>query len=480
MTSLPMTPADYIAELGLTPKHHPPLDPAFLPPAFWQRAYDQTVSVNGQGTPLILALEQPSGEISHHHTHLLPHQSPFLELNFAYVERVLKFLLWGKGGSRVYLTAPEALVKQLQATYHADGARAFDAEFLGEKIYLQSFEIIGCTEAELPAEKSNAVSAGGYLDGCRLGFDLGGSDRKAAAVQDGNVVFSEEIKWDPYFESDPDYHYAGIMESLRRAAEHLPRVDAIGGSAAGVYVDNEPRVASLFRGVPEELFAEKVRPLFKRIAAEWGVPLTVVNDGDVTALAAAQMLGEKRQGGVLGIALGTSLAAGYVSPEGHLMPWLNELAFVPVDLRTAEEGGHVDEWSGDAGTGVRYFSQQALTHLAPAAGFEFGDLPLPQQLVEVQNAMKAGDSRAEKIYRSYGVYLGYTLPHFAAHYDFRHVLALGRVLSGSGGDLILEVAQHVLRDEFPEVAEKLDFITPDETFKRHGQSIAAASLPALA
>ncbi len=475
-----MTPADLIAAQQLQPRHRPPLDPDFLAPILWQQAYGKLVEQNTQSTALTVALQQPNGETRHHRTRLLPHEEPFLALNFAFVERLLKFLLWAQGGSRIYLTAPASLVAQLQATYATGGTREFDAEFLGKKIYLEPFEIIGCSEAELPAENTKAMAAGGYLDGCRVGFDLGGSDRKAAAVQDGKVVFSEEIKWDPYFESNPNYHYDGVMESLRRAAQHLPQVDAIGGSAAGVYVEDEPRVASLFRGVPEELFADQVRPLFKRIAAEWNVPLTVVNDGDVTALAAAQMLGEQRQGGVLGLAFGTSLAAGYVSPQGHLMPWLNELAFVPVDYRNVQEGGHVDEWSGDAGTGVRYFSQQALQQLAPAAGFDFGDLPLPQQLVEVQAAMAAGDTRAESIYRSYGVYLGYTLPLFAQHYDFRHVLVLGRVLSGPGGDLILDVAKEVLRDEFPELAERLDFITPDEKFKRHGQSIAAASLPALA
>lgn len=475
-----MTSTDLLSSLEIQPQHRPPLDPDFLPPALWQQSYEKLATQQAQSTSLTIALQHSNGETQHHRTKLLPHEAPFLKINFLYVERLLKFLLWAQGGSRVFLTAPESLVAQLQASYRQGGTRAFDAEFLGDKIYLQPFEIMGCTETDLPAEKSSAVAAGGYLDGCRVGFDLGGSDRKAAAVQDGKVIFSEEIKWDPYFESDPDYHYQGVLESLRRAAEHLPHVDAIGGSAAGVYVENEPRVASLFRGVPEKLFAEKVRPLFKRIATEWNVPLTVVNDGDVTALAAAQMLEEKRKGGVLGLAFGTSLAAGYVSPEGHLMPWLNELAFVPVDYRSTEEGGHVDEWSGDAGTGVRYFSQQALKQLAPAAGFDFSDLPLPQQLVEVQNAMAADDPRAESIYRSYGVYLGYTLPLFAQHYDFRHVLVLGRVLSGKGGDLILEVAQEVLRDEFPELAKKLDFITPDEKFKRHGQSIAAASLPALA
>ena len=148
---------------------------------------------------------------------------------------------------------------------------------IGVKNNGHSIEVIGCTE--LPKKHSEARPIGRNLNGCRIGFDLGGSDRKAAAVVDGEVKFSEEIEWDPYFEPDPDYHYQGIMNSLKRAAEHLPRVDAIGGSAAGCYSHNRVTWASLFRGVEPKLFDEKVRDMFLNIGREWGVPLEVLNDG---------------------------------------------------------------------------------------------------------------------------------------------------------------------------------------------------------
>src|SRR5258706_7502535 len=103
--------------------------------------------------------------------------------------------------------------------------------------------------ASLPPERRSVASLGRHLNGCRIGFDLGGSDRKAAALIDGEVVFSEEIAWDPYFQKDPAYHLEGVHDSLQRAAAHLPRVDAIGGSAARVYLDQEVRAGSLLRGV---------------------------------------------------------------------------------------------------------------------------------------------------------------------------------------------------------------------------------------
>ena len=317
---------------------------------------------------------------------------------------------------------------------------------------------------------------GRHLDGNRIGFDLGGSDRKVAAVIDGRVVFSEETVWDPYHKPDPQYHFDGIMDSLRKAAAHLPRVDAIGGSAAGVYVNNRVRAGSLFRGVPQDLFDARVRNMFLDVRKAWNdVPFEVVNDGEVTALAGSMSLGENA---ILGIALGTSTAAGYVTPEGTITSWLDELAFVPIDYNP---GAAVDEWSGDYGVGSQYFSQQAVGRLMPVAGIDApADLGLPERLKIVQGLRAEGDSRARQIYDTIGTYLGYGVAQFASFYDLRHVLVLGRVTSGPGGDDIVRGARQVLDVEFPELAGRIAFHVPNEHDKRHGQAIAAASLPAIA
>jgi predicted NBD/HSP70 family sugar kinase len=180
---------------------------------------------------------------------------------------------------------------------------------------------------------------------------------------------------------------------------------------------------------------------------------------------------------VLGIAMGSSEAAGYVTAEGNITSWLNELAFTPVDYNL---NAPVDEWSGDSGCGVQYFSQQALGRLVPASGLEIDKgLPLPEQLVEVQHFMARGDERAVRIYETIGTYLGYTIPHYADFYDFRHLLLLGRVTTGAGGGVIVSRAKAVLGQEFPDLAGKIALQLPDEKEKRHGQAVAAASLPAL-
>jgi len=458
----------------MIPKFRPPLDPDFLPASLWNREYRARLREAGGGRPLAIALERRDGSVSVFRTAVLLHEGGHVAVNCRYIERLLKFLLWQKGGCRVTVAGEAAIADSLRAVYAPGGARAFDHEFMGERIYGCPMRIESCPYNAAPVERETAAPLGRHLDGCRIGFDLGASDRKCAAVVDGRVVFSEEVAWNPSVQSDPQYHFDGIDDSLRRAAAHLPRVDAIGGSAAGVYVGNEVRVGSLYRAVPAELFARRIRRLFFELRAAWGgAPFQVVNDGEVTALAGSMALGDNA---VLGIAMGSSLAAGFVTPEGNITSWLNELAFVPVDYR---ENAPADEWSGDRGVGVQYFSQQAVGRLLGPAGIDLPlEMPLPVKLEQVQKLAAAGDARARRIYETIGVYFGYAIATYADFYDVRNLLVLGRVLSGEGGGVVLETARHVLREEFPELAGRLRFHIPDETEKRHGQAIAAASLPA--
>lgn len=452
------------------PRCVPALDAQFRPAALATRAFRDLVRRSGQGQIVRLALEQTDGSVHHFFTEIFSDAANQHEANHQHLERITKFLLWSRGGWRIHFDGPANLAARLAAHYRDDATGKFDSEIVGERMYDHPIEVV-CTR-DIPAERAWTNALGRNLKGCRIGFDLGGSDRKAAAVIDGKVVFSEETEWNPYFQTDPQYHFDGIMDSLKKAAAHLPRVDAIGGSAAGVYVNNRVKVASLFRGVPADVFQRRVKDMFLDIQKQWQVPLDVVNDGEVTALAASMSLGVNS---VLGISLGTSTAGGWVNAEGNITTWLNELAFVPVDYHPDAPR---DEWSGDYGCGVQYFSQQCVGRLLAPAGIEApADMPLPEKLKLVQALMKQSDARARKIYQTIGVYLGYGLAHFASFYELRHVLILGRVTSGEGGDIILNGAKEVLKVEFPELAAQIAFHIPDEKDKRHGQAIAAASLP---
>jgi len=461
--------------IEVKPRIKPPLDPDFLPASLWNRSYRAAVDATGNAQGLALALKRPSGSVSVFQTRVFPHTGEYVALNECYIERLLKFLLWQKGGYHVTVAGDPAIADYLRTVYSTTGARKFDYEFMGTKVYghPMTFESMPF-DPRLTSNESGS-ELGRHLDGCRIGFDLGGSDRKCSAVIDGEVVFTEEIVWDPYFETDPEYHFQGINDTLKRAAEKLPRVDAVGGSAAGVYVDNEVRVASLFRGVAPDDFERRVRRIFFDLQKLWdNIPFVVVNDGEVTALAASMSL---EANGVLGISLGTSQAGGYVTPQGTITDWLNELAFVPIDYRP---NAPVDEWSGDGGVGAQYFSQQAVARLLPSAGIDVpADMPFAERLSTTQALMAGGDDRARKIFETIGVYLGYAIAHYADFYDLQHALILGRVTSGEGGDIIIAKATEVLNAEFPELAKSIKLHQPDEKSKRHGQAVAAASLPSI-
>jgi len=451
----------------------PPLDEGFRPAALANRGVQREVADSGAAVPLVIALERTGGAVSRFETSVFAADHPRAGANLMYAERILKFLLWQRGGWKVYVGGPKHIGDHICACYAPGGARAFDHDFMGRDVYGKPFTVVPCSPSEVPDEQETSQPLGRHLDGCRIGFDLGASDRKVSAVIDGQAVFSEEVVWEPREHADPMYHYREVMTALKTAAAKMPRVDAIGGSSAGVYIDNQVRVASLFRGVPEDRYGE-IRTLFLRIRDELGVPLEIANDGDVTALAGAMSL---EDGGVLGIAMGSSEASGYVNMEGNITGWLNEMAFAPVDYSPTAP---VDEWSEDRGVGVNYFSQQAVFRLAPRAGIENPeDGTLAAKLKFVQEKLESGHQGAAQIWQSIGVYLGYTLAHYADFYPIQHVLILGRCTSGSGGQLILDGARQVLGAEFPALASQINIQLPDEKSRRVGQSIAAASLPAI-
>jgi predicted NBD/HSP70 family sugar kinase len=443
------------------------LDPGFRP----LMAALTAARARSGGEKLSIAWERENGCVARHDLPLPPdadHHEDFYRL----AERVVKFLLWSAGGWRLLLAGPEKICARLAADYAAAGRRAFDADLM-QRVFGRPLTVERRAAADMPAAKDAALALGGHLEGCRLGFDLGASDYKICATREGEVVFSAELPWTPRDYTDPEQHYQKLNAGLQQAAAQLPRVDAIGGSTAGVVVANRIMVASLFRAVPAEKYAA-AQDIFLRLQQDWQVPVEVANDGDVTALAGALSLGVTA---ILGVAMGSSEAAGYLDRRGRLTGRLTELAFAPVDLNPAAAA---DEWSGDAGVGALYFSQQAVNKLAQRAGIVFPDAqPLPERLKDIQARMAGGDDTARKIYEAIGVYLGHAVPWYREFYDFDHLLILGRVTSGQGGEIVLEGARKILRADYPALAEQVNVFMPDEKARRVGQSVAAASLPQL-
>ncbi|MCL2508620.1 MAG: ROK family protein [Oscillospiraceae bacterium] len=447
--------------IGISIKNVPVLDEQFIPMSLFQKEFLKKAK-----KPVSVCVERNDGLRAVYDTFIT--RENVLADRF-YIERTVKFLLWVKGGYKVTICGDDGIAAYIAEVYSETGKRAFDSRFM-TKVYGRGFEAASLPLSEKPAQMEQAKAVGGHVSGCRIGFDAGGSDRKVSAVIDGEAVYSEEVVWHPKTTADPDYHFGEIVSAFKTAAAKMPRVDAIGVSSAGIYIDNQTMVASLFLKVPPQDFDKKVRDIYIRAAKEIGdVPLSVINDGDVTALAGAMELSDNN---VLGIAMGTSEAGGFVDKNGNITGWLNELAFAPVD---ACENAMADEWSGDIGCGVKYFSQDAVIKLAANAGIELESGATPgEKLNAVQALLEKDDSRAADVFRSLGCYLGHTLPYYWDFYGFKHVLLLGRVMSGEGGNIIVRTAKQVLGEEY--AGYDFNVHVPDEKNRRVGQSVAAASL----
>ena len=453
--------------ISFTMKHVPALDPEFIPFGLWREAY-----LKGAKMPIAIAIERNDGQISVHKTCIYG-TADMAQADYRYVERYVKFLLWSVGGFKIYICGCSHIAQQLQKAYCPQGERAFDCDFF-HKLYEQALQVFDLALEDCPVANETPRPIGGHTDGCRIGFDAGGSDRKVSAVIDGQCVYSEEVVWHPKTNPDPNYQYEGILDAFRTAASKMPRVDGIGVSSAGVFIGNAPMVSSIFYCVPRERWGE-VKTVFDRAAAQIGdIPIVVANDGDVSALAGAMGM---NVGSIMGMAMGTSEAVGYVDKDKNVLGWINELAFAPVDLN---ENAMVDEWSTDLGVGCKYFSQDAVIKLAPRAGITLDPALTPaEKLKEVQKLMEQDDTRAQAIFKDIGIYLAYTVGLYAQFYDLKYLMVLGRVMSGKGGDTILSTCQQVLQEQFPGLYAQVKVMLPDERTRRVGQSVAAASLPEI-
>ncbi|MCB0378649.1 MAG: ROK family protein [Bdellovibrionales bacterium] len=452
-------------------QHKAPLDPDFIPAHKFAVAY-QDLTETEPSVELHFSLQRSPEQVLRFSLKVVDSEK-YHDLTTLYLQRTIKFHLWSTGGYELKVAGSSKWGKILKDIFSETGPERFDALFM-KRIYDQSFSVKAVEVSQLPPAQEQMRSIGGHLDGNRIGFDLGASDYKIAAVKNGEAVFTTEIRWDPVPQTDPNYHWKRILDGIELAASYLPSVDAIGGSSAGIINNNRIMVASLFRSVPLETFSREVTPIFENLQKKWNVPLIAINDGDVSALAGAMGL---KEAGILGVAMGSSEAVGFINKEGKITGQLNELAFAPIDYNPQ---GAMDEWSQGVGVGVMYFSQQAVNRLALAAGWSFAeDMLLPERLKEVQEKANAGDEKALKIYETIGVYLGYTVPYYHQFYDFNKLMAFGRVMSGKGGDVIIETALSVLKSEYPELLDQIELCVPDEKFRRVGQAVAAASLPTI-
>merc|ERR1740139_674676 len=406
-------------------------------------------------------------------------------------------MIWMRGARSLMLSGPKGICESLKAAFATGGTYAFEAETMpkcnGEADTVFAVTIVG-GPADMPAAKDQPEVCGKDATGCRLAFDLGKSDIKTVFIKDGEVLDSKETEWD-VTNPDPQYHFDAIVAAMKATIERAKAkgagdIQAVGGSATGtVSPDNEATWCDIFPNVPPDVYKEKVVDIFKRIAKEVAgdVPLKVINDGEVTALAAVQKCGK---GNIMGISMGSSEGGGYANADGNLMGWINELCYMKLDMNPRAP---TDPWTKGAHRGMShmYLGQRGATKNAHKICDvpENYKYPHPDMctikhedhakcLKLIQEAYKATPDKAAELYRTCGVYLGYGLAQYCEFYKIEHVMILGRVSKGDDGDLMLKVATEVLKTEFPELPE-ITFHTADDHFKAVGQCIAAAALPVI-
>lgn len=386
------------------------------------------------------------------------------EKSYFYTKRLLLTLLWMVGGEEIFYTGSPLFYHYLEKRLETDEEILSSLHEM-EKIFNRSFSFKRVEEVPQRKDKVNPFS--GSFKGCRIGLDLGGSDRKVTVVKDNEVVYSEETLWSPKEQNDPQYHYLGMLDSLERAKKYLPHVDGIGISTAGIVANNELLFAALYAKVTEEKKQKEARPVFKNIMKEHfpNVPFQVENDGDVSAIGASALYHKNK---VLGLALGTSFAAGYVK-DSSLNGWISELSKVPINVSKKARKHYI---LGIEGSASEYLSQKGIVYLLENNGLSLqGDLP--HKLLQIQKLAEEGDPLVLKGYHDMGIYLGSDIRYLSLFYDIESVFLLGRVMSGKGGEILLQTASDYLKKK----KMQIDLFSADEDFKRLGQSYIAASLP---
>lgn len=459
--------------------HRPELDPDFVPVYPFLAAYE---AAGERAEEIALVVERRSGQTARRDIRIHG-TAAHRDLDFLYTSLMVDALLWQAGGPTLYVCGDEAIAARIRALYAPGGERGFDYDFFGRQASGRPMEVLGLPRELAPASTVSALPVHKDARGRRVGIDLGASDIKYAATADGQVLASDELVWHPKRHADPNYHFEWITKAIRLAAAALgDRVDSVSYSSAGMFDGSRVSVSSLFRAVPDATL-EHWRDILPRAARAvcGAVPVTVANDGDVSAFAGYLEFG---RGEVLGAALGTSLACGYVNRAGGTLGWAgeegfvaftNELAFVIGDL--CPSAARDADWSGKP-CYSQLLSQDAVVRLAGAAGIRFaGDDPA-ERLKQTQALVASGDERAARVFRSIGAYLAHAVPHFQVIYDgmISSVLLLGRVMSGVGGEIIRDTATGILTDAYPHVAGKVSLVLPGEEFRRKGQAVYACFL----
>lgn len=450
-----------------------PLNREFVPAVLWNREYLRLAESTDSARDVVVVIARPDGEKWSYRTKLLPCGHALQQETEFYMDRLVKALLWIYGGSRIEIAGASEIAEMLAKQYTKQGERAFEVEILAEKMFGEPLTLMQsdfCAKAA--AESTHSIGVYTENDArYAVGLDLGGTSIKYVTRCYDEIVQTRQLSWAPYEANDPQYHIDKINEAVELAVSALPKVESIGVSIAGLFYGDTPKISALFQSVGRADFERAVQPMFRKLSAKFGdVPVVLLNDGAAAALSGAQAL---HCGEVMGISLGTSMAGGSVDVEMCPSSAMNEFAFVPVDYSASALR---DAWSNSLGCGVDYCSQQAVAKLALTKGLATEGMSHREALAVVHRKCREHDPLAIEVFRTIGVYVGYSIAHLCHFMPAKVVMLMGGVTSGFPGETILAEAQHVLRVEFPELFRNMKVQLADESMKSYGQAIAVSKI----
>lgn len=446
----------------------PPLEPGFLPVSLGDMCFERAAIESGSGFRVGIGYERENDLVARENTWILPRDHPNAYENAEYLIDRMNAGIVHNGCHTLWLSCPDDLATRIYREFSSSGPKRWVVQELSAASYDKPFEIKRVGFTDMPPQNEASAALSGGKEGYRIGFDLGASDRKVTAFIEGECVFQSITPWEPSGFTDPMEHYRCLATELDKAEEKLGgRVDSIGGSSAGVWVNNRLKIGSIAKGVVKGKSGHEKKAAMEyfnqcfvdNIARRYHVEPVIINDGNVTALAGYHALPDATN--VIGIALGSDEAGG-AAYRGAMDTKLYEWAFWRVDRAL---DAPMYPWTPDMppigqGLGGMYFSQKAYDRLYPAAGIAIGeiggaDATIADRLKGLLHLVEIGDERAIQIPQTIGVELGYSIipyvnacRHVSHGRDVSHVMVLGRCMKGNAGNIIREEAENVLRAEF--------------------------------
>ncbi|MBR2363837.1 MAG: hypothetical protein IKA79_01430, partial [Lentisphaeria bacterium] len=118
-----LTKINNAAKCGMIPE----LDKDFIPAVLWDREFKKEVRASGRAKEIAIAVERTEESVSVISTIVFDKaDAGEMAANVRHVERLVKGLLWMRGGYKVTIAGAPEVAEKLAEIYSEKGERAFD------------------------------------------------------------------------------------------------------------------------------------------------------------------------------------------------------------------------------------------------------------------------------------------------------------------------------------------------------------------